>query len=92
LISNIAKANDIDIVAGTVVELGSHHIPHRTQEGIDKKGVKAHDDKLFNTAYYVDRTGKVIGRYTKKVSGDFCWFERQSIALLTSDLRFALPF
>jgi predicted amidohydrolase len=61
----VAKENDIDIVAGTVVELGSHHVPHRSEEGKDTSG---HDDKLFNTSYYVDRTGKVIGRYTKKAS------------------------
>lgn len=63
--SGIAKENDIDIVAGTVVELGLHHVPHRTDE---KNGKEGHNDKLFNTAYYVDRTGKVTGRYTKRVS------------------------
>lgn len=68
IISDIARENDIDIVAGTVVELGSHHVPHRTaDEGGLKNGKQVHDDKLFNTAYYIDRTGKIIGRYTKKV-------------------------
>lgn len=78
-IAAVAKRNDIDIVAGTIVELGSHHIPHRLDKGQQQEGKVAgndsqgqasqpneHDDKLFNTAYYVNRHGQVAGRYTKK--------------------------
>lgn len=64
-IANIARNNDIDIISGTVVELGKHHVPHRTQ---DREGLEDdHHDKLFNTAYYIDRTGRIAGRYTKEV-------------------------
>ncbi|PWN90300.1 carbon-nitrogen hydrolase [Acaromyces ingoldii] len=76
-ISTVARRNDIDIVAGTIVELGSHHVPHRLDDVKDDGNnnssnnnnegpPSAHDDKLFNTAYYVDRHGHVAGRYTKK--------------------------
>lgn len=73
LIGNIAKQNDIDIVAGTVVELGSHHIPHRNEESNDDdeedgETDKEHDQKLFNTVYYITRAGEIAGRYTKRVS------------------------
>lgn len=72
LIGEIAKNNDIDIVAGTVVELGSHHIPHRTDEANDEDDLNEtdddHDQKLFNTVYYITRSGDIAGRYTKRVS------------------------
>ena len=72
MIGDIAKQNDIDIVAGTVVELGSHHIPHRNEDSNDDEGDdetdKEHDQKLFNTVYYITRAGEIAGRYTKRVS------------------------
>jgi predicted amidohydrolase len=76
LIGEIAKNNDIDIVAGTVVELGSHHVPHRNEESTDDDEIdEEHDKKLFNTVYYINRSGEIAGRYTKRVSRtekDFC--------------------
>jgi predicted amidohydrolase len=65
VIGKTARENDIDIVAGTVVEVGLDHVPHRLDE--TQAEDKEHDQKLFNTVYYVDRSGKVSGRYTKKV-------------------------
>ncbi|KAK0536064.1 hypothetical protein OC842_002102 [Tilletia horrida] len=83
-VADIARQNDIDIVAGTVVELGAHHIPHRQQQqsqsqstskpGRSDDASKGHsaklqvdtEDRLFNTAYYVDRTGQVAAKYTKR--------------------------
>lgn len=64
-ICNLAMELDLNIVAGTVVELG-HHVPHRSDErqGADRE----EEQKLFNTAYFIGREGQVKGRYTKRVS------------------------
>lgn len=58
-VCSIAKEFDIDIVAGTVVELGGHHPPHRNESSSN------HKDKLFNTARYINRRGEILGTYTK---------------------------
>ncbi|CAO1625775.1 unnamed protein product [Sympodiomycopsis kandeliae] len=59
-ICELAKELDINIVAGTVVELGHHHIPHRNE-------TKQQDNEpLFNTAYFIGRHGDIRGRYTKR--------------------------
>ncbi|KAK0544015.1 hypothetical protein OC846_005659 [Tilletia horrida] len=87
-VANIAQEYDIDIVAGTVVELGAHHIPHRHQPGSKATSNHANNssskteaervggqlqlqtkdlsDHLFNTAYYISRTGTVAAKYTKR--------------------------
>ena len=54
----LAKELDINIVAGTVVELGTHHAP-RTSASTK--------NSLYNTAYFIGREGTVQGRYTKRV-------------------------
>lgn len=61
-----------------MVELGLHHVPHRSEE-VDEE---QHNDKLFNTAYYIDRGGKVIGRYTKRVRRSMV-VERDALSKLT---------
>lgn len=71
-----AKKHDINIVAGTVVELGhQHHVPHRAEVKRDGKGENGKgedededEENLFNTAYFVGREGEVRGKYTKRVS------------------------
>ncbi|UZJ57365.1 hypothetical protein CBS101457_006685 [Exobasidium rhododendri] len=89
VISSVAKENDIDIVAGTVVELGSHHVPHRSDtESDDAAGSRrGHNDKLFNTCYYVERTGKVVGRYTKKN----LWHPEKSVLSPGHELLHEIP-
>lgn len=76
VICDVATRHDIDIVAGTVVELGTaphadalsdhpvskrsgDHIPHRVP-------ATQGDEGLYNTSYYVSRTGQVLHRYTKQ--------------------------
>lgn len=59
-ICTLARQLDVNIVAGTVVELG-HHVPHRNDQPVSS-------DSLFNTAYFIGREGEVKGRYTKRVS------------------------
>lgn len=55
VILHVARKYDVDVVAGTVVELGTKaELPHR------KDG-----DELYNTSYYVSRGGEVH-RYTKQ--------------------------
>lgn len=47
----LARAHNINIVAGTVVEVHDSH---------------AHDSPLYNTAYCVSRHGHIAGRYSKR--------------------------
>ncbi|PWN25185.1 carbon-nitrogen hydrolase [Jaminaea rosea] len=66
-----AKKRDINVVAGTVVELGhgqgEHHVLHRNEAGgSNGKGQGGKEEKLFNTAYFVGREGDVRGKYTKR--------------------------
>jgi predicted amidohydrolase len=60
----LALKHDIDIVAGTVVELGTHHAASSAQHASDPKRQEA--ASLYNTSYYVERTGKILSRYTKR--------------------------
>lgn len=59
-VCELAKELDINIIAGTVVELG-HHVPTRQEVGGDEDG------NLHNTAYFIGREGEIRGRYTKRV-------------------------
>lgn len=67
-VARIAQTADIDIVAGTAVEAGTHHhLQHRSDEapaGEKDEGT----GKVYNTAYYVGRDGQLKGSYTKRVS------------------------
>lgn len=82
VIISVAIKYDIDIVAGTVVELGTSphaqllsdhpvsngdHIPHREPKKA-KPGEKEEEaeNQLFNTSYYISRKGEVLHRYTKQ--------------------------
>jgi predicted amidohydrolase len=55
---SLATEHKIDISAGTIVE----RIRRDQDDGDPEKG----GDKLFNTAYYISREGKVLGRYRKR--------------------------
>lgn len=61
-IGKLATELDINIVAGTVVEMGHAH--QAADSAGEQKG------KLFNTAYFVGREGKVKGTYTKRVRNE----------------------
>lgn len=95
-IAEFARENDIDIVAGTIVERGGDHVPHRPEEEEDDEEVGAadeggasaeHDGKVFNTVYYVDRSGAIAGRYTKKR----LWHPERAVLSPGHELRHKAP-
>ncbi|KAN0060828.1 hypothetical protein ACQY0O_007487 [Thecaphora frezii] len=58
-VKQVAREQNIDIVAGTVVELHpARGVPHPSK--------RASKGELYNTAYYVSRRGEVVHRYTKQ--------------------------
>lgn len=85
--------NNIDIVAGTIVERGGDHVPHRSEEQDDdendenRDGDDEHDSKVFNTVYYIDRTGRTAGRYTKRR----LWHPERSVLSPGHELRHKAP-
>lgn len=69
----LARELDLNIVAGTVVELGphmkgeKHQVPHRGEVSKSEEDASEAKEPLFNTAYFVGRHGDVRGKYTKRV-------------------------
>ncbi len=73
-VEQIARDADIDIVAGTVVELGTNHDERQGKSGESSKAAgakpgaarKKEPAPLYNTAYYISRKGEVVSSYTKR--------------------------
>lgn len=88
-VAEVATQNNIDIVAGTIVERGGDHVPHRSEEQNDQNedGDDGHDSKVFNTVYYIDRTGRTAGRYTKRR----LWHPERSVLSAGHELRHKAP-
>lgn len=63
-IRQLARENDINIVAGTVVELGTH--PNDAHADPDARAHGHDHAPLYNTAYCISRHGTVAGRHTKR--------------------------
>ncbi|KAG0147466.1 hypothetical protein CROQUDRAFT_656027 [Cronartium quercuum f. sp. fusiforme G11] len=59
VIKNLAIEHSIDIVAGSIVEKISRDLTP------DQK-LSSGSERLYNTAYYVNKKGEIIGRYRKK--------------------------
>ncbi|KAE8217970.1 hypothetical protein CF319_g8063 [Tilletia indica] len=66
-VAAIARESDIDIVAGTVVELGAHHIPHR-KDAQHKTGGSGSASTESSDSAVASRTG--LSRLRTKDSSD----------------------
>ncbi|KAA1109062.1 hypothetical protein PGT21_032441 [Puccinia graminis f. sp. tritici] len=62
----LAIEHQIDIIPGTIVEEEEEGAAEK-KEGADP--TKSPDDRrvnLFNSAYYIDKSGQILGKYRKK--------------------------